>query len=115
MATYQNTFCSTFNVTNLLLFLVGSLSQRVTSSLFFFLIFFFLAVGGVTARGQPSAAQGPVVHVSLPGARRRRSLPAPEPHPAAGQQQLLHHHHPADRLVSCLLIGLWQAAGCVQV
>lgn len=77
---------------------------------FFFFVFVFLVVGGVTARGQPSAAQGPVVHVALPGARHGRSVPAPEPHPAAGQQQLLHHHHPTDRLVSCLPIGRCQAA-----
>lgn len=50
-----------------------------------FFAFLLLAVGGVAARGQPSAAQGPVVHVSLPGARHGRSLPAPQPHPAAGQ------------------------------
>lgn len=91
--------------------------MRYALSLFLFFFFVCLCpvVGGVTARGQPSAAQGPVVHVPLPGARHGRSVPAPEPHPAAGQQQLLHHHHPTDRLVSRLLIGLCQAAGCVEV
>lgn len=55
------------------------------------------AVGGVAARGQPTAAQGPVVHVSVPGAGLIVSVPAPLPAQAAGQQWLLHHHYPTHR------------------
>lgn len=65
---------------------------------------FVPAVGGVTARGQPSAAKGSVLHVSVPGARRSCTLSAFEPHPTAGQERLLHHHHPTDRFLLLLSI-----------
>lgn len=64
------------------------------------------AVGGVTARGQPSAAKGSVVHVSLPGARRSCTLSAFKPHPTAGQEWLLHHYHPTDRFLPPLSLTL---------
>lgn len=70
------------------------------------MIVLLLAVGGVTARGQPSAAKGSVVHVSLPGARHSCTLSASKPHPTARQERLFHHHHPTDRFLLLLFLFL---------
>ena len=55
------------------------------------------AVGGVSARGQPAAAQDPVLHVSVPGTRLCRPVPATQPPQTCGWQWLLHHNNPPHR------------------
>lgn len=83
----------------------NSCNQKLVASCSI-MVFLFLAVGGVTARGQPSAAQGSVVHVSVPGAGHSCTLSAFKPHPAARQEWLLHHHHPTDRFLLLLFLLL---------